>query len=124
MSAAPRHAAALPPVSPPAFAPPYPVGTPAFAPRAAVRVRLGRGPGHIRTPWYLRGRVGVIERICGAFANPEELAYGRDGLPAVPLYRVRFAMAELWGEDAGHDTLDAEIFEHWLEPAGGADDAA
>jgi hypothetical protein len=62
------------------------------------------------------------ERICGAFANPEELAYGRDGMPAKPLYRVRFTMPEIWGEGAGQpddmpaDTVDAEIFEHWLEP--------
>jgi nitrile hydratase len=27
-------------------------------------------------------------------------------------------MAEIWGDEAEHpaDTLDAEIFEHWLEP--------
>ncbi|VAV88886.1 hypothetical protein MNBD_ALPHA07-1804, partial [hydrothermal vent metagenome] len=33
------------------------------------------------------------------------------------LYRVRFTMAEIWGDRAENpnDTLDAEIFEHWLE---------
>ena len=97
--------------------PPYPTGAARFAPGDVVRVRAGRGPGHIRTPAYLRGRTGRIERICGSFANPEELAYHRDGLPAVALYRVRFAMAEVWGSRAerGGDTLDAEIFEHWLD---------
>ena len=113
-----------PPVAPLPFAPPYAAPddpAPRFAPGDAVRVRAGSAPGHVRTPWYLRGRLGRVERLCGAFANPEELAVRRDGLPARPLYRVRFAMAELWGgAEAEGDTLDAEIFEHWLEPADAA----
>ena len=109
----------LPSVEPPAVPPPYPAGVPRFAPGEAVRVLTASGPGHLRTPWYLRGRIGRIERLCGAFANPEELAYHRDGMPARTLYRVRFTMEELWGARAerAHDTLDAEIFEPWLEPA-------
>ncbi|MGF1501065.1 MAG: SH3-like domain-containing protein [Paracoccaceae bacterium] len=104
-----------PDVALPAVAPPFPAGRPAFAPGDVVRVRRGHGPGHIRTPWYLRGRLGRIERVCGAFANPEELAYNRETAP-LPLYRVRFAMTEIWGTPAA-DTLDAEIYEHWLERA-------
>jgi nitrile hydratase len=109
----------LPEVTPPAFAPPYPTAGGRFAPGDAVRVRRGMTPGHVRTPFYLRGRVGRIERICGDFQNPEELAYNhRNGGP-LTLYRVRFTMAEVWGDTAETptDTLDAEIFEHWLEPA-------
>jgi nitrile hydratase len=34
-----------------------------FAPGARVRVRRADPPGHVRTPWYCRGRAGVIERI-------------------------------------------------------------
>ena len=104
----------LPAVDPPEFTPPYPVGESCFSPGQVVRVRTGASPGHVRTPWYLRGKTGVIERICGAFANPEELAYGRDGLPLRVLYRVRFSLDEIWG-NGDTDTLDAEIFEHWLE---------
>lgn len=109
----------LPQVTPPHFAPPYPTEGARFSPGDAVQVRRGAAPGHMRTPWYLRGHVGCIERICGDFANPEELAYRRDGRPARPLYRVRFTMAEVWGERAERpeDTIDAEIFEHWLEAA-------
>ncbi|MEL6476278.1 MAG: SH3-like domain-containing protein [Pseudomonadota bacterium] len=102
----------LPEITGPGIAPPYPVGATRFAPGQAVRVRQGAAPGHMRTPWYLRGCTGRVERICGAFGNPEELAYHRPG-GAMPLYRVRFSMAEIWGE--GTDTLDAEIYEHWLE---------
>ena len=67
----------------------------------------------------MRGRVGVVERVLGHFANPEELAYGRDGLPKIPLYRIRFALSSVWGEGEGRareDTIDVEIYEHWLEP--------
>lgn len=106
----------LPSVEPLPFPPPYAPGNPQLAPGQMVRVRKGAAPGHIRTPWYLRGKTGVIERICGAFENPEELAYGRASSP-VPLYRVRFTMAEVWGDEIerADDTIDAEIFEHWLE---------
>lgn len=106
----------LPTVEPLSFTPPYPAGEPKFGPGQTVRIRPGVAPGHIRTPWYLRGKTGVIERICGAFGNPEDLAYGRSG-GKTPLYRVRFTMAEVWGDDVNNpnDTLDAEIFEHWLE---------
>lgn len=88
-----------------------------FRPGERVRVRRAYPPGHVRTPWYARGHTGVVERICGEFANPEELAYARDGLPRRPLYRVRFLQSELWGDYVGRpsDTVDIEIYEHWLE---------
>ncbi len=38
----------------------------------------------------------MIERICGAFPNPEELAYGFDGEPKKVLYRVRFLQKNVW----------------------------
>lgn len=86
------------------------------APGTPVRVRVMQPPGHIRTPHYLRGKSGVIERRLGPFGNPEQLAYGLPGAP-LPLYRVRFTMAEVWGGRAERpgDTLDAEIYGHWLE---------
>jgi nitrile hydratase len=90
-----------------------------FAPGSRVAVRGSASPGHIRTPAYVRGRQGVVERVCGPFANPEELAYGRDGLPARPLYRVRFRQRDLWPGYHGSpsDCVEVEIYEHWLEPA-------
>ena len=91
-----------------------------FAAGERVRVRAAYPPGHVRTPSYVRGRSGVVERLCGSYANPEELAYARSGLPAQPLYRVRFAQRELWPDYAGGpvDTVDVELYQHWLEPAG------
>lgn len=90
-----------------------------FRPGDRVTVRRSDVPGHMRTPWYIRGHAGVIERLCGAYPNPEELAYARAGLPAQPLYRVRFAQAEVWPDYAGSpaDTIDIEVYQHWLEPA-------
>ena len=93
--------------------------------RALRRRRSGSGcartfpPGHVRTPHYLRGQAGVVESIAGHFANPEELAYGRDGLPraralprALPPGR---ALARL-SRCAPRDSAVVDIFEHWLEP--------
>jgi nitrile hydratase len=88
-----------------------------FAVGQQVRVRAAHPPGHVRTPHYLRGRRGVVESIAGHFANPEELAYGRDGQPARALYRVRFRQTELWRPYAGPaiDTTVVDLYEHWLE---------
>jgi nitrile hydratase len=90
---------------------------PRFRPGDRVRVRAADPPGHVRTPYYCRGHVGVVERLCGSFPNPEELAYNRPGLPAQPLYRVRFPATELWADYAEDpaDRVEIEIFQHWLE---------
>ena len=90
-----------------------------FATGDRVRVSRMYPLGHVRTPWYIRGKSGVVERLCGAYPNPEELAYHRSGLPAEPLYRVRFLQRDVWPDyrGAAADTLDLEIYQHWLEPA-------
>ena len=92
---------------------------PRFRPGDRVKVLKAYPPGHIRTPYYIRGCTGEIERICGTFPNPEELALMRSGQPAQPLYRVRFRQKEVWPDYAGNprDVLEVEIFQHWLEPA-------
>ncbi len=92
--------------------------TPCFKVGDGVRVKEMFSPGHIRTPWYVRGRRGSIERLCGVFGNPEELAYARAGTPRQPLYRVRFLLHELWPDynEAAQDSIEIEIYQHWLEP--------
>lgn len=93
--------------------------TPRFVAGDRVAVRRAEPPGHVRTPFYIRGKHGVVERLCGVFGNPEELAYARPGLPEQPLYRVRFLQRDVWPKYAGNpdDTVDVEIYQHWLEPA-------
>jgi len=71
-----------------------------------VRVRAREHRGHHRTPGYLKGRTGTIERYHGTFTNPETRAYGESGLPEKALYLVRF------DED---DRIYADVYEHWLE---------
>jgi nitrile hydratase subunit beta len=79
-----------------------------FAVGQRVRVAAREHRGHHRTPGYLKGRVGTVERCHGSFTNPETRAYGKSGLPEQALYLVRF--------ENGH-TLSADIYEHWLEEA-------
>jgi nitrile hydratase len=82
---------------------------------AAVRIRKP----HLRTPGYIFGVVGVVERECvGMAPNPEAEAF-RQELPRQPLYRVRFRQADVWDLYSGspEDTLDIEIYQAWLEAA-------
>lgn len=90
---------------------------PIFKPGDRVRVRAAYPLGHIRTPYYIRGHTGVIERLCGVFGNPEELAQQRSGEPKQPLYRVRFRQKDVWPDYRGADgdVIEIEIFQHWLE---------
>lgn len=86
--------------------------------RAGDRVRiidLGKR-GHVRTPFYVREKIGTVERYCGKFENPEERAYGRGKNQAIGLYRIRLSQRDLWSDYDGseHDSLEIEIYEHWL----------
>ena len=84
-----------------------------------VRVlHLGK-TGHIRTPFYVRGKVGTVTQMCGYFLNPEHLAIGITSGPVVPLYRVTFRQTDLWDDYNGPDidTLCIEIYDHWLAAA-------
>jgi nitrile hydratase len=89
-----------------------------FKPGDRVRIRFEDRPGHLRTPWYIRGKTGWVERVHGEFLNPESLGHGGDGLPKRPLYMVAFRQDEVWDQySARCDKLLVDIFEHWLEPA-------
>ncbi len=60
-----------------------------FKPGDAVRIGDRDALGHCRTPWYLRGKTGVIGEILGTFRDPARLAYHKPGYPAQVLYKVR-----------------------------------
>ena len=81
-------------------------------------LHLGK-TGHIRTPFYVRGKVGTVTELCGYFLNPEDLSVGNTAGPAVPLYRVSFRQADLWDYYRGssRDLLSIEIYDHWLSAA-------
>lgn len=80
-------------------------------------IHLGK-PGHVRIPFYVRGKIGEVVHYCGSYLNPESLAVGRTDGPAVDLYRVKFAQRELWSDDKlpTHDWLVIEVYDHWLMP--------
>ena len=83
-----------------------------------VRVLAMNQAGHVRTPAYVRGKPGWIERVHGEFRNPESLAYGGSGLPREPLYMVGFRQSDLWADryrESPGDHLYVDIYEHWLE---------
>ena len=91
-----------------------------FAAGDRVRVRDDwperRGPCHIRTPHYLRGREGSVQAVLGAFPNPEDLAFARPA-PVRVLYHVLFDQPPIWQEGEAGASVLVEILEHWLEPA-------
>jgi len=85
----------------------------------AVRIAAREHEGHHRTPAYLKGRRGRVERVHTSFTNPETRAYGGDGLPEQRLYLVSVPQHELWSAYRGPaaDRLCIDVFEHWLEAA-------
>ena len=88
-----------------------------FKPGDRVKVKFEDRPGHLRTPWYIRGKTGWIERVYGDFLNPELLAFGHDGLPRKTLCLVAFNHSDVFGKSTGTaDKVLVDIYDHWLEP--------
>ena len=83
-----------------------------------VRLRATPTVGHSRVPSYVRGKVATVERVLPEFVIPEDEAWRRIDGRRKPLYRVRLSQHDLWPDYRGAlgDSLDLEIFEHWLEP--------
>lgn len=75
-----------------------------------------RGPVHIRTPHYVRGRAGTVRGYLGRFPNPEDLAFDRPAKP-LDLYHVAFAPEAIWPEGQAGDEILIELYESWLEAA-------
>jgi hypothetical protein len=90
-----------------------------FASGQRVRVAARSHEGHHRTPGYLKGKMGTVERAHTSFTNPETRAYGDNGLPKQQLYLVGFAQRDVWPDYSGRedDKIYADLFEHWLEEA-------
>ena len=87
--------------------------------REDARVRW-RKP-HLRTPGYLFGAAGVVDRFLGCFPNPEREAFFEDkpgGLQ--PLYLVTFQQKDLWSSSSSSPEnveVTAEIYEAWIRKA-------
>lgn len=73
-------------------------------------------PRHHRVPAYVKGHCGEVVRVCAEQGRPEDLGYGICDGERVSVYRVRLRQSDLWPDYPGpsRDTLDIEIYEHWL----------
>jgi len=89
---------------------------PKFTVGDAVRAKTINPLGHTRSPRYVRGRRGVIDRDHGVFVFPDTSAHGRGPSPQ-HVYSVRFAARELWGPEAGpRDAVYVDLWDDHLEP--------
>jgi nitrile hydratase len=72
---------------------------------------------HTRLPRYVRGHVGMIERIQGCHVFPDSLVVGAGENPQW-LYTVVFDGRELWGPDSDPTVkVSIEAFEPYLDHA-------
>lgn len=83
-----------------------------------VQVREEVQGGTNRTPFFIRGKKGVVAYYYGPAANPRDLSYGGTGEPKIPLYGVSFHMAHLYDDDPDfvRDHVIVDVWEDWLEP--------
>jgi nitrile hydratase subunit beta len=95
-------------------------GRPATAPARfkvgdRVRARNIHPESHTRLPRYVRGRVGVVERLHGCHVFPDATV-AADAENPQWLYTVCFAARDLWGADADQTvTVSIDAFEPYLE---------
>jgi len=90
---------------------------PAFKPGDSVRARNINPPTHTRLPRYVRGRLGIVERVIGFHVFPDSNARGAGENPQW-LYTVRFDGRELWGDDADPTVkVSVDAWESYLERA-------
>ena len=87
-----------------------------------VTVREATTLFHHRTQTYTRGRTGVVVEHRPEWLIPEDEAWQREDGRVEPFYVVRFSQRELWPGYTGLelDTLETEVAEGWLDPAGEA----
>ncbi len=92
--------------------------SPRFAVGDRVRVCRMRPDGHHRCPRYVRGAVGVVERVPGAEHQPPTEPGGHVG-QFEAVYTVQFDSRALWGDQRGEGEpsfdLLIDLWESYLE---------
>ena len=69
-------------------------------------------PGDLkRVPKYIKGKIGIVQRIHGQIVNRRD---HRDERPA--LYSVVFVSNDLFPEASKKDKVFVDIFEDWMIP--------
>ena len=90
--------------------------------RPGQRVRVGdrEHEGHHRTPDYLKGKSGTVERVMRRFATPRRAPTAPTGFPSSRSTSSASRSATCGPTTAatGDDRLYVDIFEHWLQEAG------
>jgi nitrile hydratase len=82
-----------------------------------VRVRNDHPKGHTRSPRYLRGKTGVIQRCHGHEIYPDSNSEYLADQPQV-VYSVRFDGREIWESSAEPATLlSIDLWDSYLDPA-------
>ena len=92
---------------------------PAFAVGDAVRGRVLEGARHARIPLYAQGKRGVVLTVNSAFPDPDRSRRGEGEHPE-HVYSVSFAGRELWPDGDERSAVVIDLWESYLEPAGGA----
>lgn len=84
---------------------------------------------HLRTPGYIFGLTGVIEKIIGIHSDASLKAFRTDG-PQQPLYRVVFKMKDISEScyftqeiATSEDVVVVDISQSWLEISDGKNDS-
>ena len=88
-----------------------------YSPGDRVRAKVMNPATHTRLPRYVRGKIGVVERVHGCHVFPDSNAHGEGEQPQW-LYTVRFDGTELWGPEAepGH-SVSVDAWEPYLDIA-------
>lgn len=99
----------------PSYARP-PGAPPLFRVGERIRAKNMHPKHHTRLPRFVRGHIGLIERIQGCHVFPDAVVARAEEDPQW-LYTVVFESQELWGGD-GESGVDVsvEAFEPYLEP--------
>ena len=85
-----------------------------YGPGDRVRTRRADPPHHTRLPRYARGALGTVVEWQGSYPLPDRRSRQLPAEPE-PVYTVRFAAAELFGE--GDHTVTVDLWESYLCPA-------
>jgi nitrile hydratase subunit beta len=85
-----------------------------YGPGDPVQASRTDPPYHTRLPRYVRGATGTVVERQGRYPLPDHRARQLPAEPE-PVYTVRFAAAELFGE--GDHTVTVDLWESYLRPA-------
>jgi nitrile hydratase subunit beta len=83
----------------------------AFSAGDLVRTSSEDPPHHTRVPRYARGAVGTVVEAHGDYPLPDDRSRGLPAEPQ-PVYTVRFAARDLFGE--GDHAVTVDVWQHHL----------